>query len=57
MKVMIRQFIAYIFYLFLLIVIVNVHFRYDSYLLTKHLEHDFFTPTATSGQNFSTINT
>ena len=41
MKVMLRQFVAYVFYLWLLMVIVYVNFQYSTYLLTRHLENSF----------------
>ena len=49
MKVMVRQFIAYIFYLWLLMVIVYVNFPYDTYLLTKHVENSFVHGDDTNG--------
>ncbi|XP_052761742.1 polycystin-1-like isoform X2 [Mya arenaria] len=55
MNVLIRQFIAYVFYLWLLMVIVYVHFKYDSFLLTKHVENDFFVPKTSSGRNFTNL--
>ena len=57
MNVMIRQFIAYIFYLWLIMVIVYVNFRYDTYLMTKHVENDFIAPTTSNHINFTNITT
>ncbi|KAL3876004.1 hypothetical protein ACJMK2_033893 [Sinanodonta woodiana] len=59
MKVMIRQFFAYIFYLCLLLVITFVHLKYDGYLQTKSIEYDFIaatTPDYISFRNISSIN-
>ncbi|KAH3864143.1 hypothetical protein DPMN_027157 [Dreissena polymorpha] len=55
MNIMIRQFVAYVFYLWLMMAIVYIHFSYNSYLMTKQVECDFFTPKTASGQNFSRI--
>ncbi|KAK3612214.1 hypothetical protein CHS0354_039486 [Potamilus streckersoni] len=59
MKVMVRQFFAYMFYLWLLLVITYVHLKYDGYLQTKSIEYDFITATTpdyVSFRNISSIN-
>ncbi|XP_060598141.1 polycystin-1-like isoform X3 [Ruditapes philippinarum] len=57
MNVMIRQFIAYVFYLWLIMVLVYVNFQYDTYLMTKHVENDFIAPTTNDHLNFTNITT
>ena len=56
MHVLIRQFIAYVFYLWLLMCIVYIHFRYDAFLMNKHVERDFFSSKIPGvGKNFTSM--
>ena len=55
MKVMLRQFVAYVFYLWLLMVIVYVNFQYSTYLLTKHVENNFVNTDSNGYVSFNNI--